>query len=399
MQADSVELEQILASAPLEVTRVLAERERYRVRILYTQIDRDSENRPRFTSHGLGLGDKRYFYPASTVKLPVAALALERLNDLGIPGLDRKTSMLTDRSSGGQTEAHVDPTTESGLPSVEQYVKKIFIVSDNDAYNRLYEFLGQAAIRESLREKGHAETQILRRLSVTATASENRTTNPIRFVDGDRVLYSQPERTNPKFWSVERPDVRQGRGHYVGGELVEQPIDFRHSNDFPLEEQQAILRTLLFPTTVPVDQRFRLAPEDRRLLLEQMSMLPRESESPVYGDRTTYYDSYGKFFLFGDSQEPIPGSIRIFNKVGQAYGYLLDNAYVVDFEHGIEFLLTAVLQVNDNEIYNDDTYEYDEVGYPFLAALGRTIYEHEMDRSRADAPDLSPFDLHGYRQP
>ena len=27
----------------------------------------------------------------------------------------------------------------------------------------------------------------------------------------------------------------------------------------------------------------------------------------------------------GDRKEPIPASVRIFNKVGQAYGYLLDN--------------------------------------------------------------------------
>ena len=44
-----------------------------------------------------------------------------------------------------------------------------------------------------------------------------------------------------------------------------------------------------------------------------------------------------KYFLFGDSKQPIPGSFRIYNKVGQAYGYLLDDAYVVDLDEGVEF--------------------------------------------------------------
>jgi len=101
-----------------------------------------------------------------------------------------------------------------------------------------------------------------------------------------------------------------------------------------------------------------------------------------------------KFLLFGDSMEPIPASIRIFNKVGQAYGYLIDNAYVVDFEAGVEFLLTAVIQVNANQIYNDDTYEYDEIGFPFLARLGRAAYEHELRRERPRRPDLSRFRVH-----
>jgi len=66
----------------------------------------------------------------------------------------------------------------------------------------------------------------------------------------------------------------------------------------------------------------------------------------------------------------------------------------VDFESGVEFLLTAVLQVNANQIYNDDTYEYDEVGMPFLARLGRAVYEYERRRQRPRRPDLSRFRVH-----
>ena len=120
-------------------------------------------------------------------------------------------------------------------------------------------------------------------------------------------------------------------------------------------------------------------------------MLPRESREPTYPDRDEHFDSYVKLFLFGDSREPIPDHIRIFNKVGEAYGYLIDDAYVVDFEAGVEFLLTAVIQVNANRIYNDDTYEYETVGRPFMARLGRAVYEHELERKRAHRPDLSRF--------
>ena len=52
-----------------------------------------------------------------------------------------------------------------------------------------------------------------------------------------------------------------------------------------------------------------------------MSMLPRECPHPQY-DLERYYDSCVKFFLFGDSKKPMPDSVRIFNKVGLAYGYV-----------------------------------------------------------------------------
>ena len=68
---------------------------------------------------------------------------------------------------------------------------------------------------------------------------------------------------------------------------------------------------------------------------------------------------------------------------------MADNAYIVDFERGVEFLLTAVVSVNENGIFNDGKYQYDEVGFPFLAQLGQVVYDYEVARERAFAPDLS----------
>ena len=95
--------------------------------------------------------------------------------------------------------------------------------------------------------------------------------------------------------------------------------------------------------------------------------------------------------MFGDNKKPIPRSIRIFNKVGDAYGFLLDNAYIVDFEKKIEFMLSVVIYCNADGIFNDDKYDYDEVGYPFMANLGKAVYDFEVKRKRKVKPDLSKF--------
>ena len=39
------------------------------------------------------------------------------------------------------------------------------------------------------------------------------------------------------------------------------------------------------------------------------------------------------------------------------------------------FFLTATILVNENKIFNDDIYESDQIGIPFLAALGRAVLE------------------------
>ena len=43
-----------------------------------------------------------------------------------------------------------DSTSENGLPSMAHFIKKVFLISDNVAYNRMYEFLGQQTINRRL---------------------------------------------------------------------------------------------------------------------------------------------------------------------------------------------------------------------------------------------------------
>jgi len=71
-------------------------------------------------------------------------------------------------------------------------------------------------------------------------------------------------------------------------------------------------------------------------------------------------------------------NIRIFNKVGDAYGTLTETAYIQDRTSNVEFLLTATVHVNENKIFNDNVYEYDSIGFPFMAGLGRAILRYEQ---------------------
>jgi len=118
-----------------------------------------------------------------------------------------------------------------------------------------------------------------------------------------------------------------------------------------------------------------------------MSQRPRTSTFPKY-DKP---DGYVKFFLFGGDEEHIPEHIRIFNKVGDAYGYLTDVAYVIDLKNKVEFMMAATIHVNDNRIYNDGVYEYEGKGFPFFEQLGRLVYDFEMLRKREFTPNLSRF--------
>ncbi|MCK4596506.1 serine hydrolase, partial [bacterium] len=148
-------IEKLLRSRPGLFGQVLENVDKHEAQILYTQIDRDEENRPHFRTHSFRVDPGAYFYPASSIKIAAAVLALEKLNQLGVEGLDKHTFLKIDSAYTAQTAVTEDQTSPTGLPTIGHYVKKVFVVSDNDAYNRLYEFVGQQHLNEALWNRGY----------------------------------------------------------------------------------------------------------------------------------------------------------------------------------------------------------------------------------------------------
>lgn len=388
-QKEPVPFADIPESYPV-LRQVLEHPEIYKAQILYTKIDRDSLGNPVFRDFNVGLDDQVYFYPASTVKLPIAILALEWLAEQNLAGLSANTIMLTDSVRPSQIPALADSSAENNLPNIAQYIKKILLVSDNDAYNRLYELLGQDYINTKLKEKGLAHTLINHRLSMPMSEVENRHFNPIRFVDNaGNILKEIPAReTSEIYANMDHPSI--GKAYYSNGQLVNTPMDFNFKNKFALSDLHGVVQRIIFPEKFSPEQRFQISEAEREFVLKYMSMLPLESDYPKY-ELPEFYDSYSKFFKFGTDKNPIPDRYRIFNKTGNAYGHLLDGSYFVDFETGTEFFVSAVIYTNADETLNDDVYEYDSIGFPFFAELGEYLYQLELKRKKENAPDLSPF--------
>jgi hypothetical protein len=257
----------------------------------------------------------------------------------------------------------------------------------------LYEFLGQEYILRKLQEKGYTDTRIIHRLSIPLSEEENRHTNPVRFQDATgKVLLEQPMQYYAGDLNL-KDEVKRGKGYMQENELVKEPMDFTRKNFMPLEEMQLMLRAVLFPEYTDEKYRFTLTEDQRDFLYQYMSQLPAETSYPDYSG-SEYYDAYSKFLMYGsEKQVTIPGNIRIYNKIGLAYGYAIDNAYIIDLENNVEFLLSAVIHTNKNRIFNDGEYEYEEIAFPFLKNLGKLIYQYELDRDRANSPDLSRFEV------
>ena len=353
-QAQTI-LEKALSSDDPAIARVMANPEKYELQIRLSQTIKAGEQ-VRFEDIDYQVDDSVYFYPASTVKFAVAVAALEKLNQQDIDIHQRYYI------EGDSLEA-----------SFADDIRAVFAISDNHANNRLFEYVGQDGINAQLRERGVSPIRIAHRLS-TALA-DTLITRPLLLLGQNEESTATRAIENSPIEALKLKGMTKGIGFMTGSEKIDEAFDFSRKNYFPISAQNALLKRVIFPEAFEEKDRLQISESQREYLLQTMSKLPREQGY----DPEEYYDGYVKFFLFGDSEEVIPTDFKIYNKVGYAYGTLTDTAYIVNQKDGVAFLLHATILVNKDGVFNDDQYEYDEIGIPFLAALGRELYRLQKE--------------------
>jgi len=341
-----------LESDATAINTVMANLNDYEVQIKFSQIIKSTDT-TLFNDYQFQVDNTEYFYPASTVKFPASILTLEKLNE--------------EKNFTIDTPFYVEG--DSLITTFRKDIIDIFAVSSNDTYNRLFEFLGKDYINKKLKSKGLTATRIAHRLSTND--ANNLKTKSLIFTMNDSTLAPTYSTTNTPIAELNLKKLKKGIGYYRDGKLINEPMDFSSKNYISVNTLHGMMKRLMFPEAFHESERFNLTEKDRSFLINTMSILPKDGG---YTD-ADHYDSYVKFFIYGDSKKPMPNHIKIHNKVGYAYGYLTDCAYIKDTKANIDYILTATIHVNQDGIFNNDIYEYDDIGIPFLAELGRNIHK------------------------
>ena len=373
-QEPSTWLDSLVESLPTYRRHIAAAPGDFELQVLYRALDGPEAGE----TLGYGLAPQRYFYPASTVKLPVAALALQHVNELGVLGLDADSPMEVGVGVPPQTASRTRVGMADTPATILGHVRDIAIVSSNEAYNRLYEWIGPRYIHEQLHLRGWTG-RIATRLGEQAFAvTDNYFLNPVAFRNtlrrqrSDTVYYRGPALTGaPPLRGVS--GLAKGRGYYDDAtqRVVREPFDFSQKNFVPLGVLADVLQAIVLPETVDSLRRFRMREADRFALLEALRTRPADSDNPLHHDKP---DGYVNFLYYGGGGDWEAGGPVIYNKVGDAYGYLTDVAVFEDARTGRRYLLAATIHVNANGVYNDGVYEYEEIGLPFLRELGRAVW-------------------------
>ena len=395
------ELAPELADAGTTVHRALARAEACRLQILVSEVVEPHGGRPRLRRWGFRTGAE-YFYPASSIKLCAAVTALQEIERLeqehGITGLVDAPLEIAPLFPGDAAQSEDPAHLAHGRITVAHEIRKLALVSDNQAFNRLFDLVGHERLNRSMHALGLPSVVINHRLSDPRAIPDPRASAAVVFrrtegapsgEAGPRAVVL-PARTSTLRLTNSGPGLQVGTAYLrtlgttasatpgagPSVETVPQPMDFTTRNGISLVDLQHLLVKLIRPDIPLPGARLDLSEVHRRLLIDALTRYPRESSDPRYSP-AEYPDEYCKFLLPGVRRvlpDTEPGRrVEITGKIGRAYGFTIENSCLRNPTNGRTVFVAVAIHTNDDGVLNDDRYEYETVADPFLADLGEWV--------------------------
>jgi hypothetical protein len=349
----------------------------HRVQLLVAEIVHTPDGRARLERSSLG-DLSQYFYPASAIKLaapPVALIQQSRWNRAHGTSFGIDTELVYLPLFEDEEREADDPThLAGGHITLGHEIRKLHLVSDNRAFNRLFELVGYEEMNRELHAAGFRTARVLHRLGEARGIEANRRSPSILLRSRAREERTLPVRESDLALDNQGvPGVELGSAFLGAKGLIDGPHSFVHKNRIHLRDLQDLLVELVRPELETGKPGFPdLGLAQREFLREALSQVPRESKDPVY-DAEQYPDDYVKLLLPGALRVLAPERVRIWNKVGRAYGFTTENAYVEDLDTGRGYFVSAVIYTNPNGVLNDGIYAYETIADPYMADLGEVL--------------------------
>ena len=398
-EANDAAFRERLLSDP-RLSPVLSDPARFRAQVLLTEVVETSgagteacpsRGHTSLRRHAFR-ADAEYFYPASTVKLFGAIAACVALRELAQthPGLDKDTPLAfgaCPREDASKDETETE--TENEVTTLRAELAKLFLTSDNRAFNRCFDLCGPSGIRRwTARHMPGEDVRITHRLfddagdageADAASALPEVWAKPKPRGGGGGWVRILEKRTDACRFEDDAPENDTHSTYRVGSflyralenDVVSGGLDCEKRNRCSLRALQRAALILARPDLVGFFERETLKenhetprireshqhkfgcqatslhPEDRAFLLRCAAAAPRDAAALGVTDAAylrrarSVPDAYPKFFLPGirrallaragplaGPQAPGRYAPTVTNKLGRAYGFSVDNAHV-----------------------------------------------------------------------
>ena len=371
-------LQNVLDSLENKYPKVIENPEKYRFKIVFTEINR-TKDKVNLETVGFRMDEKEYLYPASIVKLPTILIGMEEYNKIHKKRarVTYETLIKFNKEKGCMPTAFsVKIGNKLEYYTLDLFTKQMLGVSDNDAYNRMFDFVGQQQLNRRLKEMQFQDGKIIRKFVLNCSLDQNRTSDSYVFLGRrNEWLYNRRGITNPDTIFTDST-YKIGKAYEgLDKKIVPRPFDFSRQNNLELVDLHKTLNGVVFPTS-SFAHTFDISEEQRKYVLSNMAKYPGEFSLDF--NPKDFHPTYKKYLFFGkDTNTNYTNDslsrFRSFNVVGLSFGCAIDAAYIIDLDTGKEFVLTVGIYANEDEVINDAKYDYETLAYPIMKDVGRLI--------------------------
>ena len=370
LSCNSNPIELVLKSDPY-LKEIIKDKEDYEIQVMLTKINHNN-TKIDFQNYQYQHDENQYFYPASTIKLPIVVLTLKKINELRSKGSD---ITLKSKIILNNVDNYSNFKLKDSITSFQNLIADIFLVSDNSASNILIDFIGYNYFNDEMQNAGFDRTYLNHKFNpdpyVNSTWQiSDLDNNMISSINDNQKIIKADDKTN---------GLDKGESRYFNGEILDESLNFSEKNRFSITDMHNLIKYIFYPEIFDMANTFNLNVEDYDFIRYWMSRFTYEDIGEKFIGDEKFFETYNKFFIHGDKQSVSNEQIRVYNKIGQAYGTSIDNGLIKNYQNNVEFILTSTIYTNKNKVINDNLYEYDDIAEPFLAKLSRAIYKELED--------------------
>ena len=370
LSCNSNPIELVLKSDPY-LKEIIKDKEDYEIQVMLTKVNHDN-TKIDFQNYQYQHDENQYFYPASTIKLPIVVLTLKKINELRSKGSD---ITLKSKIILNNVDNYSNFKLQDSITSFQNLIADIFLVSDNSASNILIDFIGYNYFNDEMQNAGFDRTYLNHKFNpdpyVNSTWQiSDLDNNMISSINDNQKIIKADDKIN---------GLDKGERRYFNGEILDESLNFSEKNRFSITDMHNLIKYIFYPEIFDKANTFNLNVEDYDFIRYWMSRFTYEDIGEKFIGDENFFETYNKFFIHGDEQSVSNEQIRVYNKIGQAYGTSIDNGLIKNYQNNVEFILTSTIYTNKNKVINDNLYEYDDIAEPFLAKLSRAIYKELED--------------------
>ena len=370
LSCNSNPIELVLKSDPY-LKEIIKDKEDYEIQVMLTKVNHNN-TKIDFQNYKYQHDENQYFYPASTIKLPIVVLTLKKINELRSKGSD---ITLKSKIILNNVDNYSNFKLQDSITSFQNLIADIFLVSDNSASNILIDFIGYNYFNDEMQNAGFDRTYLNHKFNpdpyVNSTWQiSDLDNNIISSINDNQKIIKADDKIN---------GLDKGERRYFNGEILDESLNFSEKNRFSITDMHNLIKYIFYPEIFDKANTFNLNVEDYDFIRYWISRFTYEDIGEKFIGDENFFETYNKFFIHGDEQSVSNEQIRVYNKIGQAYGTSIDNGLIKNYQNNVEFILTSTIYTNKNKVINDNLYEYDDIAEPFLAKLSRAIYKELED--------------------